>query len=320
MNEPLLLVGAGPMAIEYTKVLLRKGVQFDTVCRREETATKYKNLTGISARTGGIEKWLDSRISKPSHAIVAVDERELGDVTLSLLRRDVKTILVEKPGGFDFNNIVAVDEASTAHQANVLVGYNRRFYTSVLRGLEIINEDGGVKSFHFEFTEWSHVIATLEKAEGVKAEWFLHNSTHVIDLAFFIGGRPEQLSCYVGGELQWHPCGSIFAGAGKSEQGVLFSYQANWAAPGRWGIEILTRKHRLIFRPLERLQIQNVGSLTSDFVELDDKLDRDFKPGLWRQVTAFLEGNYHSFVSISDQRKMLKFYAMMLGNPQWQYQ
>ena len=41
---------------------------------------------------------------------------------------------------------------------------------------EIIAEDNGVTSFNFEFTEWSHEIEKLEKAPGVKENWFLANS------------------------------------------------------------------------------------------------------------------------------------------------
>ena len=57
----------------------------------------------------------------------------------------------------------------------------------------------------------------------------------------------------------------------------LFSYQANWNAPGRWGIEILTSQHRLYLRPMEKLQIQNTGSVDISEVEIDDQLDKEFK-------------------------------------------
>ena len=46
-----------------------------------------------------------------------------------------------------------------------MVGFNRRFYSSVLKAKDIIHEDGGVKSFFFEFTEWSHVIAGLKNPD-----------------------------------------------------------------------------------------------------------------------------------------------------------
>ena len=94
------------------------------------------------------------------------------------------------------------------------------------------------------------------------------NSTHVVDLAFFLGGAPEKISSYVGGKLDWHPNGSIFSGAGITKNNTLFSYNANWEAPGRWGVEVITNKSRLILRPLEKLQIQKIGNLDPEFVQI----------------------------------------------------
>ena len=65
------------------------------------------------------------------------------------------------------------------------IGYNRRFYASTQKALEIIALDKGVKSFSFDFTEWSHEIESLKKDIAVKNSWFLCNSTHLLDLSFF---------------------------------------------------------------------------------------------------------------------------------------
>jgi len=195
--------------------------------------------------------------------------------------------------------------------AKVYVGYNRRFYSSVRNAQEIIDEDGGVTSFNFEFTEWSHVIKDLQKEPGVKENWFFHNSTHVIDLAFHLGGKPREISCYVSGGLSWHPSASVFAGAGVSEKNALFSYQANWEAPGRWGVEMLTKKHRLILRPLEKLQIQKIGSVAIEMMAIDDKLDVEFKPGLYLQVESFIRNKTANMIEINEQIENIKFYKII---------
>ena len=173
-------------------------------------------------------------------------------MTIQLLQANVKRVLVEKPAGLNCDQIRKVADETKKQKAEVLVAYNRRFYASTLKAKEFLKEDGGVTSFNFEFTEWSHEIEKLKKAPGVKENWFLANSTHVVDLAFYLGGKPKEICCYTGGGLEWHPTASIFAGAGVSETGALFSYQANWESAGRWSLEILTKKHRLIFRPLEK--------------------------------------------------------------------
>ena len=138
------------------------------------------------------------------------------------------------------------------------------------------------------------------------------NSSHVVDLAFFLGGKPARISSYKSGALKWHPKGSVFSGAGVSSSGALFSYSANWAAPGRWGVEIMTSKHRLIFRPLEKLQIQNIGSVSIEEVPIDYKLEKEFKPGLYSQVRAFIS-NKKNIMTIDEQVKSLEYYNKILG-------
>jgi hypothetical protein len=65
----------------------------------------------------------------------------------------------------------------------------------------------------------------------------------------------------------------------------------------------LTRKHRLILRPLEKLQVQRVGSIDVAPVEIDDYLDLQFKAGLYKQVDAFLNGHPAGLCTIAEQAK-----------------
>lgn len=309
--EKVLLIGAGPMAVEYAKVLKALDKDLDVVGRSELSASTFTKETGITVTLGGIENYFNARNGNHERAIVAVGERQLGRVVISLIRKGVRSILVEKPGGYDFNEIRQVADEAFRNSVDVFVAYNRRFYASVRKARNMIEDDGGVTSFNFEFTEWSHVIRGLTKEEGVKEEWLLHNSTHVIDLAFFLGGDPKEISCYKAGELDWHPTGSVFAGAGVSENGALFSYQANWEAPGRWGVEILTKKHRLILKPLEKLQVQKIGSVSVEEIEIDDNMDKQYKPGLYLQVIAFIEDKTSDMISIREQLNNLDYYKMI---------
>ncbi len=308
MKDHLWLIGSGPMAIDYINVLNALGISFQVISRGIDSSKKCELSTGAKVVHGGVENHVRNCENFPSAAIVAVGVEQLACVTKILLQSGVKKILVEKPGGLNQSDINSVFEETKKQNAAVYVAYNRRFYASTQKAQKIISDDGGVTSFNFEFTEWSHKIADIKKAPGVKEIWLLANSTHVIDLAFFLGGKPKEISCFVAGGLIWHPSGSIFSGAGISENGALFSYQANWEAPGRWGVEVLTKKHRLIFRPMEKLQIQNIGEIAINEVAIDDDLDREFKPGLFCQVKAFMDGNIANFVTIEEQRENLNFY------------
>lgn len=75
----------------------------------------------------------------------------------------------------------------------------------------------------------------------------------------------------------------------------------------------MSRKHRLIFRPLEKLQIQRIGSISVEEVTLDDELDRKFKPGLYLQVKAFIEGGKSGLAGISEQSANAVYYRMIGG-------
>jgi predicted dehydrogenase len=311
MNNLVWLIGAGSMAVEYAKVLKGMNIDFLVIGRGEDKARIFSEKTGVDVITGGLSSYIEKSKQLPTHAIVATGVETLAQTTIELMEAGVTQILCEKPGGLYTNEIERVAKLAAQNKANILLAYNRRFYASVLKAKDIIEEDGGVTSFNFEFTEWSHVIAPLTKGKGVKEGWFLANSTHVVDLAFYLGGAPKQISCFTSGRLDWHPSSSVFAGAGVSETGALFSYQANWEAPGRWGVEILTRKHRLYLRPMEKLQIQKIGSVQLEPVEIDDAVDTQYKPGLYKQTEAFLSANHSQFITIAEQHELMVIYNQM---------
>lgn len=319
MSDNLIwLVGAGPMAAAYAKVLKAQSVDFEVIGRGPESAAAFEKETGTPVNQGGIEKWLKARGERAAAAIVATGVEQLAANTTALLNAGVGKILVEKPAGLTPEEVAGVAVAAAKKDgAKVRVAYNRRFYASVTTARRFIEEDGGATSMFFEFTEWSHKIEPLVKAPGVKENWFYANSTHVVDTAFFLAGGPLRLISQSEGGLPWHPAASRFSGSGVTEKGVLFAYVADWTAPGRWGVEVMTRRHRLILRPMEQLFVQKIGSVAVEPVEIDDTMDKDYKPGLYEQVRVFLEDPDHrDLLSVAAQAdKMKKIYLPMLeGN------
>ena len=313
-NVDIALIGAGYMGREYSKVLDAQGVSYLVVCRSRESAEKFKKDTGAQTEYGGVEKVFSGLKRIPDKAIVAVSVEQLASVTTELLLSGVKKILVEKPGGLNRREIEEIASLSKEKNAKVYVAYNRRFYASTERAIEIINQDGGVDSFNFEFTEWGNVIENEQHKDIVKEEWLLANSSHVIDLAFFLGGYPIKMSSFSAGELKWHHRASKYSGAGISSKGAIFSYQANWDAPGRWSVELLTKKHRLFFKPMEKLAVQEKGSIKIEEVMIDDTLDISYKPGLYKEVDCFLNNcDTDRLLLIEDQLKHMDFYEKIEG-------
>jgi len=309
----ILLVGAGNMATEYAKILKALKKPLVVVGRSEKSAANFEQVTGMSVVRGGLKIWFKKNAGPaPSTAIVAVDEEQLGLTTRLLISRGIKTILLEKPGGLNVADLKKTQKLAKEKECKIFIAYNRRFYASTLKAQEYIKKDGGVTSFNFDFTERSDRIETAPFSAKVKKEWLLANSSHVIDLAFFLGGKPEKINSRIAGSLNWHPRASIYVGAGISISKALFSYHANWESAGRWSVEIMTPKRKLIFRPLEKLQMQKMGSMVVEEVRIDDKLDAKFKSGLYRLTQSFLT-TQKDLPTVDEQMENLRYYELING-------
>ncbi|WP_252587619.1 Gfo/Idh/MocA family oxidoreductase [Solitalea agri] len=314
MNSNVLIVGAGAMAIEYFNILKSLDINVFVIGRSKDSAVKFEQATSYKPFVGGINEYIKLH-NKPafSKAIIATGTEALKDTVRMLVDWGIKNLLVEKPGALSFEQLYELNEYCHNKDCAIYIAYNRRFYESVDKANEIIKLDGGVSSFNFEFTEWSHKIEPLTKAEGVKENWFFANSTHVVDLAFYLGGGlPVRMSPFVSGQLNWHSV-AIFAGAGLTSNNALFTYQANWKAPGRWGIEILTLKHKLYLRPLEELKIQKLGSIEIEDVPIDNcHLEQKFKPGLFKQTSEFINDHVSNLVTLKQHTQNSKIYEKIL--------
>ena len=313
-SASLWLIGSGPMAQAYAAVLLAQGVAFTVIGRSAASAEAFHQATGVSVVAGGLEAAL-AKLPAPEQAIAAVGVEQLAPVAQQLIAAGCGQLLLEKPGALHLAELEAMDAAAQAHGASVWIAYNRRFHTSVQKLRELVMADGGITSAVFEFTEWSHRIRPLLKAPGVKERWLLANSTHLLDLAFACIGLPaagQWQACH-SGTIDWHPAAARFHGAGLSEQGIPFSYQADWEAPGRWGVELLTCQHRYLLRPLETLQAIPLGSVDPQPIALDDALDQQFKPGLYRQCEAFLSGQTQQLCFLAQQIKAFPIYTRIAG-------
>ena len=310
----ILLIGTGPMAISYTEVLKAMNKSFTVIGRGINSAKEFEEKTGIKPITGGLTIFLkENKVESNSLAIIAVGTEQLMTTLLSLIDSGITNILIEKPAAISIEELLENEASLTPFSKSIFVAYNRRFYSSVIEAQRLIEEDGGLKTMHFEFTEWAHKIEPLNKAFGVKENWFFANSTHVIDLAFFIGGKPKEWQAYSkSGSLNWHKK-TNFVGAGITEKEVLFSYLSNWESAGRWGIELLTDKRRIYLRPLEGIGIQLKGTIPIVEHPFDDALDRKFKPGLFKQVEAFLNKDKARLIDCYEQIRLSKdIYRKML--------
>ncbi|MFN5427640.1 MAG: gfo/Idh/MocA family oxidoreductase [Bacteroidota bacterium] len=314
--ETILLVGSGNMASEYLKVLNAMNKKVIVVGRGESNINKLKSIyPQFEYHSGGIENYLRDNTFVPEIAINVVNIDLLGCATSLLINAGLKKILIEKPGDLTIDGLSELKSLSEEKKCNVVIGYNRRFYSSVTQLIHEVIRDGGIKSCHFEFTEWTHTFGLNTHSKAALNRWILSNSSHVIDTAFFLIGKPSRIYPIVSGfeNILWHPSGSIFVGAGVSINNVPFTYHANWIGPGRWGIEIITSKRRFFLRPMEALFYQPLGSVEINQIPLDDSFDNSYKPGLFRQVESFCNSDFSLLQTIGDQLEMMSYYESIAG-------
>jgi len=195
----VFIFGASQMAKDYVAVLKNLNVNFYVVCRSHKSSSEFYKSTKIRPLVGGLDVLPDKKINKNDLAINAVGIGELAYVTNGLIDCGFKRILVEKPATISMNEILKLQKNATNKNVDIFVGYNRRFFQSVILAKKLIYDDGGVKSFHFDFTEWSHEIKNLIKPKSVLDTWVVGNSSHVIDLAFYLGGKPKEIQCLQSG-------------------------------------------------------------------------------------------------------------------------
>jgi len=251
----------------------------------------------------------------PDYAIVSTPVDALSPNTKSLISAGIKKVLVEKPAGLTPEEPQDLAEFATANNANVYVAYNRRFYASVMAAKRLIEADGGPTSLRMEFSEFAFRIKDVPTAAHIKSQWLYANSTHVLDMGFFLAGYPTSISGMEAGGSDWHPAGSQFVGHGRLEKGGLFSYQADWEAAPRWMVEVMTPKRTLMFNELEKLNERSPEGFAITPIELEDDLDTRFKPGLHAQTKAFLDSDNSDLATIaSHARNMEAIYKVIRGS------
>lgn len=314
-NKNIFLIGTGPMAVDYAQVLKALNVSFTVIGRGEKSAKAFEATTATKPLIGGFGNYLEKySLPENSYLVIATGTESLMSTLKLALSAGAEKILIEKPAAISIQELLDNADILEAYPGKVFVAYNRRFYASVIEAKSLIEADGGLESMHFEFTEWAHKIEPLLKAPEVKENWFFANSTHVVDLAFYLAGKPVDWQAFSKkGRLTWHEK-SNFAGAGITEKGVLFSYISNWESAGRWGVELLTRNRRIYLKPLEGILVQSKGSVLINEHNFDNHLDIEFKPGLYLQTKAFLNYGSDILIKIEEHIAIAKeVYFKMLG-------
>lgn len=309
----VLIVGTGPMGAAHAQAIENLGIVPEVVGRSEESAVKFSSRFGISAQGIGLEQYLQ-RGNLPSYAIVAVPIPRLVRVTTTLLQAGIMNILVEKPGALSSAELSLLMNLANTNRANVWVAYNRRFLDSTSFLLGLLEECGGPARIECEFNERLGELRELGHPPEVLERWLIANSSHVLDLAIFLGGFPTDITNSPQGELSWHPSASRFSASGKTEKGSELIFCADWNQEGCWSLRISAGGRTFEMRPLEELY--EIIPASHERTQLFSPAPGEpIKPGFIRQARQFLSDDRTRLCSLSEQIRNLQLYEAIGAYP-----
>jgi hypothetical protein len=137
----------------------------------------------------------------------------------------------------------------------------------------------------------------------------------VLSLAHGLIGLPASWHAERSGGLAWHPSGSVFAGAGRSERGIPYAYHADWTSTGRWSVEVHTRTAAYRLCPLE--QAFRRTSPTGPWEPLPLTVTApELKPGFLEQVAGWQaqgEGAVAVSPSLEETAALVKYGEAVFG-------
>jgi len=311
-NKSIIIIGSGWMAKQYAIALYEMKIKnVVIVSRNKNKVVKLCDEFGYIPIYGNINEEL-SKIEKKDLTIVATSIDSLFEVTKSAIKNGQRNILIEKPGSLYSNELLNLNK--NKENLRIRIAYNRLTYSNFHKLKSIISEEE-ISSCNFNFTEILNSINFEKDVKDVYTRWGISNSLHVISMVFELIGFPKDYNFYNSGGLDWHPSSSIFVGSGISENGILFSYHADWDSVGRWGIEIMTKKNAYRLIPLEGLFIRSKNTFEWNKISFDVAYPK-IKQGIAEQISIMLESKLEEKIpltTLEQGARLIDFTEEMLG-------
>lgn len=303
-EKSILVLGAGYIAEEYVIALSKLKIKNITVLgNTRKNLQKFRRFSNVKIVSGGYEKKL-SKITKKDLVIIALPIPKLIPAARKVIEYGHDKILIEKPGSVFKKELIELEKL--IKKEKIIIAYNRFFYPGFHK-LKLLSEnDGGITSCKFDFTEWLHTIEVKKYDNEVCRRWGISNSLHVISMVIGLIGFPKKISTYQFGSIKWHPTGSVFVGSGLSENNIPFSYHANWGGGGRWGIEVITKENIYRLTPLEKLFVSKKGSIEWKEISLQKSFS-GVKEGIAEEIAIILNDKLNKKIGMINLKDAIKF-------------
>lgn len=307
------IVGAGGMAREHAKAFAAvPGVKVTGLTSR--TRAKADALAaemGIPTVTDSIDE-----LQKQTNAdlvVITVPELAANPVAMSAFKHPW-AVLMEKPAGYDLADAEQIAAASRGRKAPVMVGLNRRFYSSSRTIKADLDTRPAEKRFIHVQDQQSYAEARHYNHPPQVVEKFMYaNSIHLIDLMPFFGrgnvSRVQQITPWRGEDTE------VMLAYVEFDSGDTALYEGLWKGPGPWAANVSTPGKRWIMQPLEDAIYQNAGERARHTIERADE-DKQFKAGFLLQAhaaVARVRGEASAIPTIDDSLQTMKLINQMFG-------
>ena len=309
------VVGYGKMGTQYVNALRALGVGRICVSSRSEgPLAALQGQAGIETVAGGVER-LERRPLPDELAIVATPTLSLVSVTERLVALGYRRLLIEKPVSLWSPQIERLADAVERDGVEAMCAYNRVAYPSLVEARQRAQEEGGITSCTYTFTEFIQRLNLSRYPEEELARWGIANSLHVVSMAHALIGMPSTWHGHRSGSLSWHPAGAVFVGSGLSEHGIPFAYHADWGSTGRWSVELHTSASSYRLCPLEQLFRRTTPTAEWEPVPVS-AFAPEVKVGFVEQVAAMLHIELRGrlpLVSLRETASLTKFGEEIFG-------
>lgn len=307
------IIGAGSMAREHIRVFSSiptvniVGIFSRTRSRADDLAREFS----IKYVANSVEDLYVN--TKADLVVIAVPELSVNSVSKSAFIFPW-SVLMEKPAGYDLADAENIAAHALVRTAPVMVGFNRRFYSSVLAVKSDLNMRISERRFiHVQDQQSYSEARRFNHPEEVVKKFMYANSIHLIDMIVNFGRgnicKVEQVTPWLGDKTE------IMIAYIEFDSGDSALYEGIWKGPGPWACSISTQSRRWSMQPLEEAVYQNANERTRTAIPVSDN-DQKFKPGFYLQATAAVEramGRESDIATLSDSLKVMKLINKIFG-------
>ncbi|MBH0328299.1 hypothetical protein ABH14_00540 [Brevibacillus brevis] len=283
------IIGTGSIAPHYIQAIHWLNQHRETeikvvaaVNRTEASNERARNVLGIPKTYTSIHDMISAE--KLDGIIVAVPFPSIYEVTMNLIPTRIP-LLIEKPPGLTMEQTRQLSQLARMHQASVMVGFNRRFYSVVDQAKRLIEESGGLLGMRMDVFERYRLLRENGYPSEKLEKLFTANSIHCIDLIRYYCGELDAIHAF-SNQSSEEPFNHRYAALIVAKRNIPITFQAYWHSMGNWNYELYLRDGKIQFTNMEEALVSFRNK--EPYRLTPNQADRDTKPGFAEQMMHFL--------------------------------